>query len=439
MSVILSVKKKNTCALVWKAVMKRGNGSTCFSRSKAKGVGILFLVLSSVVSFLPIVKAEDAVPSSAGISMVLPGNVPPPSSLYIDEQINRGVDYLLDTQNEDGSWGKHGTTLSFAVLCEAPGGPLAFRVAVTALDVLALCACAPDDPRVQVSLDKAEKWLLLNLPHLRQTDDITLLNIWGHSYAIQALCALSSRLAPDSHGYAALRAECQDQVDKLMKSADGAGGWGYYLFNGSSRRPNGNPTSFCTATALLALRDAERCFQISGDPKITNKSIKFLYNQRTKYGAYFYASELYFVPQMDANRHTGSLGRTVACNAALFAYGHKAISHQELVEGLETLWSRGGWLDMARKKPMPHESFAKNAGYFFYYGYFHAAESIECLPPEERNRHYSFLASTLLPLQEKDGSWWDFPLYHYHKPYGTGFALHALALARASLYGAKSA
>jgi hypothetical protein len=32
--------------------------------------------------------------------------------------------------------------------------------------------------------------------------------------------------------------------------------------------------------------------------------------------------------------------------------------------------------------------------------------------------------------QEKDGSWWDFPLYDYHQQYGTAFALLSLARCR---------
>jgi hypothetical protein len=40
------------------------------------------------------------------------------------------------------------------------------------------------------------------------------------------------------------------------------------------------------------------------------------------------------------------------------------------------------------------------------------------------------LAHVLLRLQEKDGSWWDFPLYDYHQQYGTAFALMSLARCR---------
>ena len=33
-------------------------------------------------------------------------------------------------------------------------------------------------------------------------------------------------------------------------------------------------------------------------------------------------------------------------------------------------------------------------------------------------------------VQEPEGSWWDYPLYDYHKPYGTAFALMSLRRCR---------
>jgi hypothetical protein len=29
-------------------------------------------------------------------------------------------------------------------------------------------------------------------------------------------------------------------------------------------------------------------------------------------------------------------------------------------------------------------------------------------------------------VQDADGSWWDYPLYNYHQPYGTAYALMTL-------------
>ena len=46
---------------------------------------------------------------------------------------------------------------------------------------------------------------------------------------------------------------------------------------------------------------------------------------------------------------------------------------------------------------------------FFYYGYYYAARCLEEVAPEHLARHAAHLASDLLPMQEEDGSWWDYP------------------------------
>ena len=42
----------------------------------------------------------------------------------------------------------------------------------------------------------------------------------------------------------------------------------------------------------------------------------------------------------------------------------------------------------------------------------------------------SQLAEKILPYQEPDGSWWDYPIWDYHKPYGTAFAVMTLLRCR---------
>ena len=42
------------------------------------------------------------------------------------------------------------------------------------------------------------------------------------------------------------------------------------------------------------------------------------------------------------------------------------------------------------------------------------------------------MARTIMDLQEADGSWWDYPFYDYHQPYGTAFALMTLYRCRAA-------
>ena len=61
-----------------------------------------------------------------------------------------------------------------------------------------------------------------------------------------------------------------------------------------------------------------------------------------------------------------------------------------------------------------------------YYGHLYASFCIETLHSEDRPIYRQALASILVPLQEKDGSWWDFPFYDYHRQYGTAMALLSL-------------
>jgi hypothetical protein len=61
---------------------------------------------------------------------------------------------------------------------------------------------------------------------------------------------------------------------------------------------------------------------------------------------------------------------------------------------------------------------------------YYFTESVKLLPKDQQVGYAKRLAAILLERQEKDGSWWDYPLYDYHQPYGTGYALMALRWCR---------
>ena len=65
-------------------------------------------------------------------------------------------------------------------------------------------------------------------------------------------------------------------------------------------------------------------------------------------------------------------------------WGSELITIEVLKTWLDRLYARNLWLDIGRKRPVPHESWFAVAGYFFYYGHFYAAHCIELLDPEDR-------------------------------------------------------
>ncbi|HZY91044.1 MAG TPA: hypothetical protein VFE78_39845 [Gemmataceae bacterium] len=176
---------------------------------------------------------------------------------------------------------------------------------------------------------------------------------------------------------------------------------------------------------LVAFDEAKR-IGVEPPPKVVQRGVESLKRQQKPDFTYLYGEYLKWQPMMPINRPGGSLGRSQACNLALRLWGDKRITDAVLKEWLDRLIVRNGWLSMGRKRPIPHESHFQVAGYFYYYGHYYAALCIEQLPSAERPFYQDHLANLLLPLQEQDGSWWDFPFYNYHQPYGTAFALMTL-------------
>lgn len=339
--------------------------------------------------------------------------------------IKKGVDFLLKDQNPDGSWGSPERTKELNIYAPIPGAHQAFRTAVTALCVTALIELKDPSQEVAQAIEKGEKSLLAELPKVRRATSDTIYNVWTHAYGIQALVHMYQRKPEDAERRQKIVAEIKEQFDYLKRYETTEGGWGYYDFGAQTQRPNADSTSFVVATVLEVFYEAK---QIGVDPpeKITKRAVQSLKEQRKPDFSYLYGTYLKYRPMMGINRPGGSLGRSQACNLALRLWGDAKITDEVLKSWLDRLITRNGWLDMGRKRPIPHESYFQVAGYFYYYGHYYAGLCLEQLPPSDRPFYQDHLARILMSHQEKDGSWWDFPLYNYHQQYGTAFALMTL-------------
>ncbi len=129
----------------------------------------------------------------------------------------------------------------------------------------------------------------------------------------------------------------------------------------------------------------------------------------------------------DINRPGGSLGRSQACNLALRLYGDKRVTDEVLKTWLDRLFARNGWLSIGRKRPVPHESYLRRRRLLLLLRPLvrRPVHRRSC-PTAERPYFQDHLAHILLPLQERDGSWWDYPFYNYHQQYGTAMAVMSL-------------
>ncbi len=369
-------------------------------------------------------QTKDA-PKPPGETAPKPEAVKQPSPQSLDESIRRGLEFLYADQNKNGSWGTHELNKAGVMLyAPIPGAHHAFQAAVTAMCISAICETGGDGPHARKALDRAEAWLIENLPKLRRADPTTLYNIWGHIYGIQACVHLHQRSKDDAH-----RRKLVDlihgQIEMMQRYESVDKGWGYYDFEVGAARPATSSTSFMTAAALVAFHDA-RTIGIAIPKPLVKGAVASIHRQLLPDFSYLYGEYLKYQPAMPINRPGGSLGRSQACNVALRLWKDEKVTDAVLKAWLDRLFARNGWLDMGRKKPFPHESHFQVAGYFYYFGHYYAAIGIEQLPAADRPFYQDHLATLMIDRQSKDGSWWDFPLYNYHQQYGTAFALMTL-------------
>lgn len=359
-----------------------------------------------------------------------PKPITPPTREAIQAAITRGVDYLLDDQRPNGGWGSPENTKGLNIYAPVPGAHDGFKLAVAGLVVEALCEARDTldeerQQRVDEALGRGAEWMLANHEKVRRSASDAIYNTWGHAYGITGFTALHAWAEGDPDLQARLKAAAQFQSDQLKRYSFLSGGWGYYDFDHVAKIPGSSPNSFTTATGLVSLHDAE-AIGVTFPDKLAKKAIASVVRQRNPDFTYAYGEYLMMSPRLGINRPGGSLGRSQACNVALRMWGDDAVNDNVLRAWLNRLFARNGWLGIGRKRPQPHESYFQVAGYFYYYGHYYAAMAIEMLPEEERPYFQDHLAHILLPLQEKDGTWWDYPFYNYHQQYGTAMSVYCL-------------
>ena len=381
---------------------------------------------------LPAIIACLVIPAlSAELPKLAPlPEIEPLAQEELETAITRGVDYLVKNQNSDGSWGGPTRTKGLNIYAPVPDSHLAYRAGSSTLALSGLLDSGDRRPQVVAAIDKAEAWLFEKLPTLRHLDPTTTYNVWGHAYGLRAIADLYDYRKGDEAKLSRLRQLADLQIQMLIKTEDINGGWGYLDFEGFTAHFSGIPTSFTTATVLLAMKDAEVTFGLTPPEREVKRGLDSLNKQKTADWSFVYSFDHRLRPRSGINRPAGSLGRSQACMSAMRKFGDKRVTDELLAHWLHRLCLREGWLSIARKRPVPHDIHFSISGYFYYYGFYYATECLQMLPAEKQKELIPHLANHIMEKQEKDGSWWDYPLYDYHQAYGTGYALTTLTRLR---------
>lgn len=338
--------------------------------------------------------------------------------------VDKALDWLVRTQNADGSWGSSSceTTMEMVFSIETH---YAWCVAAHGLATMALLK-APETPARRAALDKAVRWLC-NCRMTARGSNWDNDAVWGWLYGGVATTAIArdARFQTDEwRGPVAYRGK--EFVGWLAKNQEPLGGFGYYDDPPYTRRPKWG-TSFSTAAVVQALGFANELGWLP-DTTTHDRAVSYVRRCRLPTGAYEY--DLSPVPRMNGGEHIndvkGSLGRMQVGNWALRCAGDPGITDAVITKSLEQFFENHRFLAVARMRPIPHEAYYLNAGYFFFFGHYYCGLAIELLPEAAREPFRTQLRARVLETQRADGSYCDFLGSSYMVTSSTAFATLAL-------------
>lgn len=345
----------------------------------------------------------------------------------VSAAVQAGTRWLVEHQRPDGSWGSHHSPRPIEVLAGVPGSHDAFRVATTGLVLCALMDSPAQVPGPERAVERGFDALLAQHDVKRQSG-IEHYNVWSFGYALQAF---GERLlgVPDDPRAEAMGAASARLVEKLARYQSLDGGWGYLsLWGYETYRPAATSMSFTTATILVGL-DRVRRAGVQVPEELVARAVTAVRRTRLPDGWYTYGEFWNRMPVAGINRGAGAACRTPACDYALERFGERVSEEAHGRSLANLLVGTARFQRLGLRRPIPHESWYQISGYFYLYGHAYAAYVLAERPPEVRRRFAPALAEGVLACRQSDGSFWDYPLYSYHKPYGTAYALIALTRA----------
>ena len=352
------------------------------------------------------------------------------------EQVERAIEdathWLIENQGSGGGWGSHHSPRPIEVFCDVPGSHDTFRVGTTSLGVMALWDALGSGRAVsegaRPAIDRAIDHLLEHWD-VKRPSGLEHYSVWAYGYGLEAL-ARHLVEAPEDERRARIREVCGGMIGRLADLQDLDGGWGYLTLGGvETQRPSWTSMSFTPATCLLGLASA-RDAGLEVPEKVWRKAVGQVESCRTAAGSYSYGKLWNQMPPTGINGEQGGACRTPVCNLALEAW-QQEVSRRDHRRSLENLLIKHARFQvLSLRRPIPHESWYAISGYFYLYGHDYASRVMQGLGEEALARYSGPLAEAVLVCRQPDGSFWDYPLYSYHKPYGTALALSALTRCR---------
>jgi len=325
--------------------------------------------------------------------------------------------YLLENQRPDGSW-----ICSSEVSASTQRVPHDFTVAVTSVAGLSLLPYR-ENARALRAVHLAVGYVLqaeaIERAVGRKTHFMDY-GVWRKAYALQFLCAAVEAGIAEKQEMEAPLARLVSDLEGLRKPG---GGWSYYVARriDEIHEPSEQTISFCTAAALLALREA-REIGVVVPAATVDVPLSCLERMKNPDGTFAY---MLFHGQKDAPRKPnleGSAGRGPLCALTLERWGRGDLD--AIRQALALFADHRDRYMREKGKTLMHAGLGGQGSHYLLFDYAHAAIALSALPEVERMAFRGILLDTVLDARRKDGSYVDNPMIGPHL--GTAMALVAL-------------
>ncbi len=330
-----------------------------------------------------------------------------------------GLDFLVRSQNKDGTWGSHDPQVAslkdFGFQTGNRGSNDGVRLACTAICAHALMETPNRTAEQQAALFKAQEALLDTAKFAYNKGES--FNIWGYCYKLDFLTRWLSH--DDSKPFRdRIRTAAAICIEGLAKYQQHEGGWGYY----ASPMGDFDSMSFTTANMIICLKRAED-LGLPVKKGMVDDAARILQLMRVPDGSFVYSSAHRNRPSSMLKK-LGAGSRTVVAALALHTVGR--FDRDDILTSFAVFKEGENYLEDGRKLIQPHTAVHQISGYFYFYGYNYATELAMLLGKDYPQERWDRLAWTMIRTQEEDGSWWDTAAADYGNKWGTGFALLSL-------------
>lgn len=354
-----------------------------------------------------------------------------PSAQEIENAVENGVKILLDMQESLSGKKAPSAEWPYQGVYRVGGKiPVGYRVGGTSIAAWSLLD-APgwkDSSSRRKAVERALDFVLETLEHplmasgFKGRYDV---RGWGHTYALTFLLRLRELERVPRPKKKLVDEKISWLVQTLQENEiPRKGGWNYarrFWWRGWpwAWQRGGQPSTFMTASTLQALFAAAAQGE-EVDAEVVERALEALESARVEAGAYQYA-----LSKKDSRASVpGAIARMAICETTLMQAGRGDVGRLQVA--IEAFFEHWQFLEDRRRQSGTHVPPHGVAPYYFYYGHMYAAQAIELLPREDRERQRKRLHTILFGIREEGGGWND-RVFPRSENFGTAMVLLALS------------